>query len=119
MTMLLLRFGKAFQHAAAGIIYALRSQRNMTVHVTAAGIVLIMAWRLHLARSEVLMLVVAVTLVIMAELFNTAIESVVDLISPGYHPQAKIAKDVAAGAVLIAAIMAVIIGIILFVPRLC
>lgn len=103
-----------FRYALEGIGYALRTQINMRVHavislgVIAAGIVF------RISRMEWLFILVACALVIAAELFNTAVEAVVDLVSPKAHPLAKAAKDTAAGAVLLAAVFAVITGVVVF-----
>ncbi|MCG7407842.1 diacylglycerol kinase family protein [Paenibacillus sp. ACRRX] len=102
-----------FQVALEGIWYTLRTQRNMQVHLGIMFAVTGLGWALGLERTEWFWIGLCITLVIMAELFNTAIETVVDLVMPNPHPLAKIAKDTAAGAVLIAAVFAVIVGVIL------
>ncbi|PLX91941.1 MAG: diacylglycerol kinase [Desulfuromonas sp.] len=104
--------------AIEGILWAVRSQRHMRYHCLAAIIVLCIAYLLHLSTLEFILLVLAVTLVIFAELMNTAVEVVVDLVSPDYHPLAKRAKDVAAGAVLAASIGAVVLGYLALSPHL-
>jgi diacylglycerol kinase (ATP) len=86
----------------------------MRVHFCVAALALLAGVVFRLDRAELLVLVFAISLVIIAELFNTAIESVVDLVTTTYHPLAKYAKDVAAGAVLIAALNACIVGVLLF-----
>lgn len=108
------RWTFTFRYAAAGIWYSIRTQRNMMVHVAVALVAIIAAvlFQLPLISWAILLLVCAV--VIGLELINTAIETVVDLITEEYHPLAKIVKDTAAGAVLIAAVLAVIIGCLIF-----
>ncbi|MCC3380065.1 diacylglycerol kinase family protein [Paenibacillus farraposensis] len=103
-----------FRYAAEGVIYALRTQINMRIHVAAALLVIIAGLILRISRLDWLFVCVAMALVTVAELINTAVEAAVDLISPDIHPLAKAAKDTAAGAVLLAAVFAVIIGIFVF-----
>lgn len=96
--------------AIEGIIWATRTQRHMRVHLLIALVVLLTAGFFRVSALEFVLLTLAVVLVLFAELFNTAIEVVVDLVSPDYHPLARTIKDVAAGAVLMACIGAVILG---------
>ncbi|QYK68437.1 MULTISPECIES: diacylglycerol kinase family protein [Paenibacillus] len=103
-----------FRYAAEGVMYALRTQVNMRIHVAVALLVIVAGLTLHISRLDWLFVCVAIAIVIVAELFNTAVEAAVDLISPDIHPLAKAAKDTAAGAVLLAAVFAVIIGIFVF-----
>lgn len=100
--------------AIEGILWTVRTQRHMRSHFLAAVAVLLLALALRLSALEFVLLVFAVTLVLLAELFNTAIEVLVDLVSPDYHPLAGRAKDVAAGAVLVASIGAVVMGYLAF-----
>ena len=96
--------------AIEGIIWSVRTQRHMRYHFWAAAAILLVGRFFHLSALELILLVLAVTFVLFAELFNTAIEVLVDLVSPEYHPLARRAKDVAAGAVFIASIGAVVLG---------
>ncbi len=96
--------------AIEGILWAVRTQRHLRWHFLAAIAVLLTAVFLRLSALEFILLTLAITLVLFAELFNTAVEALVDLISPDYHPLARRAKDVAAGAVLIASIGAAVLG---------
>ncbi len=96
--------------AIEGILWTARSQRHMRWHCLAAVAALFLALFLRITALEFTLLAFAVTLVLFAELVNTSIEVVVDLVSPGFHPLAQRAKDVAAGAVLVASIGAVVIG---------
>lgn len=109
---------KSFNYAAEGIIYVLRTQRNMKLHFLIAGIVLVLSLFLDLSRLEFIALLFAVTFVLVAELVNTAIEATIDVVTPTFDPLAMIAKDVAAGAVLISAINAVVVGYLVFFDRL-
>lgn len=109
---------RSFGYAFAGVRHLLWSQRNAKIHSALALIAAALGLLLQLERGEWLALVLTIALVLVAEGFNTAIEAAVDLAAPSYHPLAKVAKDVAAGTVLLAAIAAVVVGLILFVPHL-
>ncbi len=108
----------SFRHAFAGWWHVLRTQRNAWIHALASVTVFAFALWLQLGRIESAILVLTVALVWVAEFVNTAVEAVVDLSSPGLHPLAKIAKDVAAAAVLIAALSAAVVGVLLLGPLL-
>lgn len=112
------KFITGFGYAFHGLWYALRTQRNMRVHIAAALLILLVSTLLHISALEFAMIFIAITGVFIAEMFNTVIELCVDLASPEYHPLAKIAKDVAAGAVLLSAILSVIIGLFVLGPHL-
>lgn len=103
-----------FKYAAEGIVHVFRTQRHMRFHFLTLVLVFVVSLIAKLAREEIIVLLFTVTLVLMAEMFNTAIEAIVDLVTQTYHPLAKFAKDIAAGAVLIAAINALAIGSLLF-----
>ena len=103
-----------FRHACEGIAEALRTQRNLRIHALALALVLAAGLMARLPALEMALLLLAVALVVVAELFNTAVEAVVDLVTGEYHPLAKFAKDVAAGAVLMAAGAAALIGLLVF-----
>jgi len=100
--------------AIEGILWAVKTQRHMLLHLFAALLVLVLSLAFKVAAFEFLLIALALTLVLFAELVNTAIEVVVDLVSPEYHPLAKRAKDVAAGAVLLAGCGALILGYLAF-----
>lgn len=104
----------AFTFALQGVLHAFKAERNMKLHAAAAVIVFTAGGLLGLTPVRWLFLALAVTLVISAELMNTAVEAVVDLVSPDEHPLARIAKDTAAGAVMITALFAVFVGIMVF-----
>ena len=112
------KFIAGFGHAFRGLWYALRTQRNTRVHVSFAILAILLGIVLHISAVEFAMVFVAITGVFIAEMFNTVFELCVDLASPDYHPMAKIAKDVAAGAVLLSAMLAVVIGLFVFGPHL-
>lgn len=111
------KFTAGFHYAFSGLWYALRTQRNMRVHVVVACLAVVMGIVLRISAVEFAMIFVAITGVFIAEMFNTVIELCIDLVSPAYHPLAKIAKDVAAGAVLLSAILSVVIGIFVLGPH--
>lgn len=108
---------KSFRDAFRGIYCAIKSERNMQIHIVVALAVVVGGIVFQISSTEWIMCVVCFGMVISAELFNTAIESIVDLVSPEQHPLAGRAKDVAAGAVLFAAICSAIIGFIVFLPK--
>ena len=109
---------RAFRFAFQGFIHLLLTQWNARIHLLAAILVLSLAWWLQVSRLEWLILIFTCTLVVALEAVNTAIEFAVDLASPDIHPLAKSAKDVGAAAVLIAAIGALMIGCLIFIPHL-
>lgn len=107
---------KSFQYALQGIVHSLATQRNMRIHFVIALCVMLLSLVLGVSRWEALLLFIAITLVIITELFNTAIEALVDMATEKYHPLAKIAKDVAAGAVFLTAGLSIAIGMTVFIP---
>ena len=108
----------AWKNAFNGIIYAVTTQRNIKQQLVIAVIVMLISLLFNLSRAEFLCLMFTVILIILAEMFNTAIETVVDLYTELYHPKAKIAKDVGAGGVVIAAVNAVIVAYFLFFDKM-
>lgn len=108
----------SFNYAIEGIIYAVRTQRNMRIHMLVSLLILTACFFYNISKGEILILTLSITLVIFAELINTAIECTIDIISNYYHPLAKIAKNTAAGAVLVTAINAVFVGYIIFWDKL-
>lgn len=104
------RFIDSVNCAIEGVIHAARTQKQMRYHFLAALLVLIAALFLKVSPLEFALLTVSVCLVLFAELINTALEAIVDMVSPEYHPLAKVAKDVAAGGVLVAAVSAAVMG---------
>lgn len=105
---------KSFGHAWAGLVFLVKSEPHARVHLLATVLVLISAWILEVSRQDWLWLILAIALVWVSEAINTAIEYLCDVVSPEYSENVKRTKDIAAGAVLIAAITAVIIGISVF-----
>jgi diacylglycerol kinase (ATP) len=109
---------QSFNWAFDGIVHALHRERNMWIHFGAAVVVLLAALFFSLARLEVIALFVAISFVLITEMLNTSIEHVVDLVTDELDPRAKIAKDVAAGAVLVATINAVAVAYLVFYDKL-
>ena len=109
---------QSFLHALAGVLYALRHQRNTWIMACATVVVVVLGIWLQIPRVEWAIIVLATGLVWVAELVNSAIEAAVDLASPGVHPMARVAKDVAAGAVLTASYVALVVAVIVFGPEL-
>ena len=104
--------------AFEGVIHVLRTERNMRIHFALATAVLILAFSYGVTKLELMALLVAISFVLIAEMVNTAIEATIDLATTSFDPLAKMAKDIAAGAVLIAAVNAVVIGYLVFADRL-
>ncbi len=109
---------KSFSFALEGCRHVVRTQHNAWIHAAISIAVFALAVWLHLSRLEWSILVLTITAVWMAEFFNTAIEAMVDIATPEFHPLAKVAKDVAAAAVLVGAIGAVVIGFLVMGPAL-
>jgi diacylglycerol kinase (ATP) len=108
----------SFTWAFEGIVYVLRTQRNMQIHVSAAVLALVMGLLLDFSRLELAAIMGAISLVLVAEMMNTAVEAAIDAVVTSYHPLVKIAKDVAAGAVLVATVNALAIAYFVFYDKL-
>ena len=109
---------QSFYYAFKGLADVVRSQANMRMHLFAAAIALLSAWFFNISPGEWLALILVIGLVLSAEAMNTALEYLTDLVSPTQHPLAGKAKDAAAAAVLLSALTAVVIGGIIFLPRI-
>jgi diacylglycerol kinase (ATP) len=105
---------ESFNFAFEGVVHVLRTQRNMRIHFAIAAGVLIAALAFDVSRLELIALLLAISFVLIAEMLNSAVEAAVDVASTSFDPLAKLAKDVAAGAVLVAAVNAVAIGYLVF-----
>jgi diacylglycerol kinase len=112
------RLVRSFAAAWAGLAHAVRTQRNMRIHLGVVVAVAAAACACRVSRWEACVLALTATLVLVLELLNTSLEAAIDLYSPERHPLARIAKDTAAAAVLVAAGASVIIGMIVFLPHL-
>jgi diacylglycerol kinase (ATP) len=109
---------ESFNNALEGIIHVIRTQRNMRIHFLVAVVVLVVAFAAGVNNDELIALLLAIAFVLIAEMINTAIESAIDTATTSFDPHAKLAKDIAAGAVLIATVNAVAVGYIVFARRL-
>jgi len=109
---------QSFNFAFEGIIHVLRTQRNMRIHFLIATAVLIAALVVGVGRLELVVLLMAISFVLIAEMINSALEAGIDVATTSFDPLAKLAKDIAAGAVLIATVNAVVVGYLVFVDRI-
>lgn len=109
---------KSFSYAFAGIKDLFKTQPNAKIHLVVAICVIIAGFFFQVSTTEWCILAITMAMVLSAEAFNTALEYLTDLVSPDHHPLAGKTKDVAAGGVLISAIAAVIVGLIIFLPKL-
>ena len=111
-------FLQSFVYAGNGLFYVVRTQRNARIHAVIGTAAIVLGIALRISPVEFAMIFVAITGVFIAEMFNTVAEACVDLATQEYHPLARIAKDVAAGAVLANALLSVIIGCFVYLPHL-
>lgn len=109
---------RSFKFAAEGLLYAFKTQRNLRIHLFIALLIIIAGVFLQISYLEFSILILTIAVVISMELFNTAIEAGIDLVSPDNQPLAKIAKDLGAAAVLMFALASIIIGLLILGPRL-
>ena len=112
------RLINSFKYACMGIKSAIKSEKNMKIHVLASILVTAFGFFFKLEPLEWVACILAIVIVIGSEMLNTAIETVVDLVSPNINPLAKKAKDIAAGSVLVMAIGALLVGLIIFIPKI-
>jgi len=108
---------ESFNYAIEGVIHVLRTQRNMRIHFAIAVAVLVVAVALGVSRLELIVLLLSITFVLVAEMINTAVEGTIDAATTSFDPMAKLAKDIAAGAVLISAVNAVAVGYLVFAGK--
>ena len=111
------RFIHSFYYAFCGLISTLKTEQNMVVHVISALLVIFAGFLFQISYIEWIICFILIGLIMSAELINTALETVVDLVSPEIHPLAKIAKDTAAAAVLVLSIFAFLSGVLIFGPK--
>jgi diacylglycerol kinase (ATP) len=107
----------SFNFAFEGIIHVLRTQRNLRIHFAIAFVVLVLALIVNVTKLELIALLISVTFVLIAEMLNSALEAAIDIATTSFDPMAKLAKDIAAGAVLIAAVNAVGVGYLVFAGK--
>ncbi|HDQ70943.1 MAG TPA: diacylglycerol kinase family protein [Chloroflexi bacterium] len=109
----------SFRFAFAGLGYVLRTQRNMRIHIIIAVAVIGLGLGFDLSLTQWATLILAIGFVLVGEMLNTVVEKLVDLVSPEFHPLAKVVKDVTAGVVLLTAIVSVVVGMLILGPPLC
>ncbi|WP_316798211.1 diacylglycerol kinase family protein [Pedobacter frigidisoli] len=109
---------KSFKYAFAGFWYFVKNDHNGRVHLFAAAVSIGLSWYLHISALEWIAILLVITLVIAAEIFNSSIERLADVVYAEHHPKIKVVKDLAAAAVLLMAFLAIIVGAIIFVPKL-
>lgn len=112
----MMRLMRSLAHAGKGILYTFRNERNFQMELTMAGTVLLLMLWLPLSRTEEMILILAMVLVLALELINTAMERVMDILKPRVHPYARVVKDVTAGAVFVASFGAFVLGVMIFFP---
>ncbi|OCA91147.1 hypothetical protein A8F94_04625 [Bacillus sp. FJAT-27225] len=112
------RLIKSFGYALAGIGSAIRKEKNLQIHLAISFIVVVLSFLLSISKIEWLFVLLAIGGMLSLELMNTAIEKTVDLVTKEFHPLAKQAKDIAAGAVFVYALLSVLIGLIIFLPKI-
>ncbi|WP_339063721.1 diacylglycerol kinase family protein [Tepidibacillus marianensis] len=116
--MVLKKLINSFNFASEGITYTIRTQRSMKIHVAMSLVVLLIGMWLHFTLYDSFVILISIGMVMGMELVNTAIETIVDLVSPDIHPLAKIAKDVAAGSVLFITFIVILLGLLIMFPYL-
>ncbi|MDP9283408.1 MAG: diacylglycerol kinase [Actinomycetota bacterium] len=107
----------SFNNAFEGIIHTLRTQRNMRIHFGVAVVVLVTALIVNVTKLELIALLISITFVLLAEMVNSAVEAAIDIATTSFDPMAKLAKDIAAGSVLIASVNAIAVGYLVFAGR--
>jgi diacylglycerol kinase (ATP) len=108
---------ESFNYAIEGVIHVLRTQRNMRIHFAVAVVVIVIAAAVGVSKLELIALLISIAFVLVAEMINTAVEGAIDAATTSFDPMAKLAKDIAAGAVLIAAVNAVAVGYLVFAGK--
>ena len=109
---------RSFKYAAEGVLLFFRYERNGRVQLLAAVLTITLGLWLHITPAEWIAVLLCISAVFSLEMINTALEKLCNLIQPAYHPAVKVIKDISAGAVLLSAVASLIIGIIIFVPRI-
>ena len=108
---------KSFQYAFEGLLQFFKTEHNAWLHLLASVVVIILALVVGVSQTEAIALVIAVALVWITEMLNTCIEKAMDFIAEEYHPKIRIIKDISAGAVMVAAMAALLIGFFVFIPK--
>lgn len=111
-------FWESFGYAREGLKHCFQKERNFRIHTVMGVLAFFLGLSLRLSGAELAILLLLIGLVLISEMLNTALENLVDLCTAEYHPLAKVVKDVAAGAVLLLCVVAVLVGIVIFVPHI-
>ena len=112
------RLIKSFSYAFSGVISALKTEQNLLIDFISGIIAIVLGFVLKISTIEFIIVLIVIALVISMELMNTAIEYVVDMAMPEIHPLAKLSKDISGGAVLVSAIIALVVGLIIYLPKI-
>ncbi|HRZ95898.1 MAG TPA: diacylglycerol kinase family protein [Candidatus Moranbacteria bacterium] len=110
------QFKKSFAHAARGLTYVVKHEKNFQTELVAALLVILAILWFEVTRAEMVVLLLVIAGVLVMELFNTVVERVVDILKPRVHPYARLIKDLMAASVLVASILALLVGILIFFP---
>ncbi|MEX0587250.1 MAG: diacylglycerol kinase family protein [Patescibacteria group bacterium] len=113
----LIRLAKSFRHAWRGLIHTLFYHQNLRIHLTVAVVAAVLGLYFQISSFEWFGILVAIFLVLVAEMINTSLEEITNLVKEDHHERARIAKDVSAGMVLLATIFAILVGLAIFLPR--
>ena len=108
----------SLKYAFRGLVFFIKREHNAWIHLAVSFVVMVLGFVYHISATEWMFLVFSIGLVFIAEAFNTALEVDMNLTSPGFHPFARDVKDIAAGGVLVSALVALIVGCIIFLPKL-
>ncbi len=114
----MIRLLRSFRWAGQGLRYCVKRERNFQLHCCIAGLVIVTGFGLQISFYEWMVITICIALTLTFEMFNTAIEHLCNIVQPSLHPAVKIIKDVCAGAVLLIALMSVICGAIIFIPKI-
>ncbi len=112
------RFARGFYYAGRGIVYVFRHERNARVHLVFAALAFLVGLWLRVSDAELAAIFFAIIIVFLAEIFNTAVEKTLDLVDPHHNPHVMLIKDMTAGAVMVAATAAAVVGVVIFAPYL-
>lgn len=118
MPIKLRRLIQSFKYAGKGIYYALKEEQNMKIHFLLSFVVLIFAFIFKISAYEAIALVLVISFVVAMEMINTVLERVMDIIKPRMHPYAKHVKDMLAAVVLVSALSSILVGLIIFLPKI-
>ncbi len=112
------RLFKSFKYAIAGLIYAFKEEQNFQIHTITGVVAIVLGFILKISFFEWIALVICISLVLMAELVNTIFERIVDILKPRLHPYAEKIKDMMAGIVIVATVLSLVLGLLIFLPKI-